>query len=378
MGPPPLRPVGTDEADTVPHVLVDGARRPSTALLLSHWPGSVLPEGLARDLSAESSFAYLRAPWAWGHGASVVTCDHLDEDGLVSLYALAFPGAALEAEAALVSLARAGDFDVLDTLEAGRGAWGLRTLLDPGRSPLAGLRGGRGASSVCARGVPGELLDLVGALAADPGRHPALWAAEDAAYGAGRAALEAGRVRLEEHPEVGLLVATCDEGLPASAGAAVGHGGRRLPIHPAVLHGATEATRILVVQGRSYTYYDRYETWVAYVSRDLPPRRDLTVLAARLGASDARWTADPPSALVPVLASDPSRPSRLSPERLVQELVAHLVPAPAAWLPHRGHPAGEELAVGGGPLSRSGAPRGGTSGRARPRWRDRRRGRPSA
>ena len=50
-----------EELEGRPHVIVDGAARSGSVLTLSHWPQSPTPVGLARDLSAEIVFAFLRA-----------------------------------------------------------------------------------------------------------------------------------------------------------------------------------------------------------------------------------------------------------------------------------------------------------------------------
>jgi len=355
-------------------VLVDGARRPTTRLLLSHWPGSRMPPELARDLSTESALAYLGAPWAWSHGASVVTCDHLDEDALAGLYVLSAPEDAIQIDRALTSLARAGDFDVVGSLEMARAAWGLRSLLAPGGWPAGAAFGVSGPFPSCAEGVPETLVGLVGRLARDPSRFRALWAEEDATYQAGLRALARGEVVVEELPAVSLAVVTCKEHLPP-ASATVGHPGRRLPVHPAAIHGVTSAPRILVAQGGTYTYYDRYESWVALATRRLPARRDLSPLAVWLRAAETRrveWTADAPSSLVPVLASEEGASSGLSLGRVVGMLSDHLIAAPPAWWPHGTNPGDGRARISGWE-----APRGGTSGQARTRWRGRLRPRPS-
>lgn len=388
--PAALRPAGLAEADAAAHVLVDGARRQRTVLLLSHWPGGDVADALRRDTSTESALAYLHDPLPLPRRAGLVALDHLDEDGLASLFALARPLAALDHEATLVDLARAGDFDDLGPAPGAgtgaRAAWALRAVLDPRRSPLAALRAPSPGPALTA-GLLGELVEVLADILARPGDFEHLWIDEAAAYEHGLAALAGGLVHVEERPELGLAVVTCDERLsagPATVGART-HEGRLLPVHPAALHAATEAARILVVHGRRYTYYDRYETWVAYTSRPLPPRRDLTPLATSLAAAEGEagaWTAAPPSAPGPVLASRPGWESRLEPSSVVAALVAHLVAAPPAWFPRRGDPSGArgapEAGSGDARPRRSAGPRAGTSGRARARWRGRRRGRPSA
>ena len=363
-------------------MLVDGARRRSTVLLLSHWPGSDPPARLRRDTSTEMALAHLVAPEPLPAGTGLVAIDHLDEDGLASLYALTSPGPALAQAEQLVGLARAGDFDVVEPggpREGARAAWALRRLLDPARTPLGELAG------VDRPRVDGELLEvLLGRLAVllgDPRKAAALSAEEEAAFATAASALADGAARIDERPEADLAVVHVADGVPPTAAGALGQGGLRLPVHPAALHALTTAPRVLVVHTGGYVYYDRYETWVALASRTLPARRDLVPLAARLAAAEGAegaWRATPSSALVAVLASAPGRASRLPPEAVEEALVAHLATAPPAWLPGTPAPALVGGAGRGEGPRRSGGPRVGTTGRARARWRGPRRGGPSA
>src|SRR5271170_165792 len=92
----PLPFLDIDELAGRNHVMVDGAPRPGSVLVLSHWPVSTTPAPLARDLSAEIALAYLEEPTYWSTDAIAVTNDHPDVDGLTSIYALADPPAALD------------------------------------------------------------------------------------------------------------------------------------------------------------------------------------------------------------------------------------------------------------------------------------------
>jgi hypothetical protein len=76
-----------------PDVVVDGAPTTGTVLCLSHWPGIASPPRFQADLSAQMAFAYLEA-YDRHHPATAVSNNHFDQDGLVSIYALARPEAA--------------------------------------------------------------------------------------------------------------------------------------------------------------------------------------------------------------------------------------------------------------------------------------------
>src|SRR5438552_11703005 len=94
-----------DELDGVPNVIVDGAPAPTTVLTLSHWPHAPFLPGLSADLSAQMAFSYLEGPDPH-HPADVVSNNHFDQDGLVSVFALAEPEAALARRDLLVDLDR--------------------------------------------------------------------------------------------------------------------------------------------------------------------------------------------------------------------------------------------------------------------------------
>lgn len=80
------------------------------ALHLSHWSGNRTPVEFKRDTSTESALAYAAAA---GTDASLdlVTNNHLDVDGVLSVFALVNPDAALAHADLLVAAAEVGDFD---------------------------------------------------------------------------------------------------------------------------------------------------------------------------------------------------------------------------------------------------------------------------
>src|SRR4051812_32050274 len=95
----PLRYMPYEATVSVPNVVVDGSPNPATVLALSHWPGIAVPADseldLAADLSAQMAFRYVDGSGALHGDAEVVTNNHFDQDGLVSVYALSRPDDAL-------------------------------------------------------------------------------------------------------------------------------------------------------------------------------------------------------------------------------------------------------------------------------------------
>lgn len=312
-----------------PHVVVDGPATDGTTLCLSHWPDAPpVPEPLRADLSAQMAFAYLDHERTLHGDATHVSNNHLDQDGLVSLFALIDPDEALPRRELLVDLAAAGDFGTYRHRDAARASMVVSACTEPDRSPFGPLPADYGELTAH---LYSELLPRVTELIDRPDVHRALWEEEDAQLDASEAALASGEIEIVEHPDVELAVVTVQGRHDWS-----GHrfGGRRWEgVHPMAINNATERVVILLVQpdGR-YQLTHRYETWVTYRSRRLPPRVDLVPLAAQLTAEDdVEWVADPVEDILPSMV--PIAGSSLAAEAVVAATVRHLREAPAAFDP---------------------------------------------
>jgi hypothetical protein len=316
-----------------PHVVVDGAPTASTRLTLSHWPGSPTPVELLDDLSAQIAFHAIERPEVLG-GLDVVSTNHFDQDGLASALALVDPAAAVARRAALIDLARAGDFATYAERDSIRLAFGLAALADPVRSTLdPGIFDGS-YDERCGR-LYLELLPRLAGFVDDPGRVRPLWEAEDAHLGESLRAIESGTITIHEDAALDLaIVRVPDDWSELATTRFAMH--RDDAVHPAAVNQSTTCMRVAIVQGGTYRVELRYETWVMYRSRPLAPRPDLRVLAARLQELDpgAGWAATAPSTLTPSLHH--AGESALGEVAFLAELRAFLAGAPAAWDPY--HP----------------------------------------
>ncbi|HXH59556.1 DUF6687 family protein [Iamia sp.] len=317
------------EASEEPNVVVDGSPTANTVLTLSHWPGSSdLPVDLQADLSAQMAFRYLDRAEPLHGDAAVVSNNHFDQDGLVSIFALAHPEEAMPRRPFLEDLAAAGDFATFRDRDAARASMVVSAFTDADRSPL-----GRSPAESDDRTAwlyteaLGRLIELVD----DVERYRHLWAAEDAHLAESEAAIADGTVRIAERPDVDLAVVTVPEGRHWW-----GHrfGGRRYDgVHPMALHNVTSCTALLLVDG-SYRFTYRYETWVQYRSRPVRPRVDLGPLAAALTAADTvGWVNDPIGELTPELAPVGAAGSSLAPDIVTEMIAQHLRTSPAAFDP---------------------------------------------
>jgi hypothetical protein len=92
-------------------IVVDGAH--SSGLILSHWKGQNIIQGIADDTSGAIVLNALKKKIA-GLEIPLVTATHFDIDGFVGVWSLFEPELALKHEKVLKAVARIGDFRELD------------------------------------------------------------------------------------------------------------------------------------------------------------------------------------------------------------------------------------------------------------------------
>ncbi len=340
-----------EELEGRPHVLVDGAARPGSVLVLSHWPQSPTPAVLARDLSAQTVFAFLRAQGrkdgrafsaelsatlAAADRAEAVTNDHFDEDGLVSVLAMVEPEFALRHEELLAEVASCGDFGVVSSRLAARIAFAVGPIAEAALQARLGDVVAERPSSWSGpryRAVLERAVELV----EHPEHFRAHWAEQDAALSAAEEDLRSGAVRIDEVPEVDLAVVRRLHGTaePWPDGSARAH--NVLALHEVALHSATSASRVLAFNGGACELYLRYESWIRYMSRRVPLRPDLGPLAEQLSAAEpsgSPWAADAVGSLVTRMGPVAGE-TEIDPAAILGAVTAYLESAPPAWDPFR-------------------------------------------
>lgn len=318
-----------------PNVIVDGSAAEGTVLCLSHWPDTPTPPEVRGDLSAQMAYRYLRTFDRHGD-ARLVSNNHFDQDGLVSVFVLADPPAALAHEDLLTDVAAAGDFGTYRFRDAARASMIIAAYADEARSPLReALAGSTDPTGLLYRALLPMLLEFATA----PERHEALWADEDASLTCSERCL-ADEVVLEEQADLDLAVLVVPEGAPDAGGHRFG-GRWAAGLHPMALHNATERVALVIARGRRYEVLYRYESWVQLWSRPVRPRVDLAPLARRLDDLElhgATWEADAPSGLTAGLRLVGGAESSLDLATFRALVEEHLRTAAPAWDPY---PAGE-------------------------------------
>lgn len=315
--------------DGRPSVVVDGSPAPGTVLTVTHWPGYPPPAGIEDDLSAQMAFRLLERPDLVPAEAEAVSNNHFDQDGLVSIYALAAPDDAARRRRFLEDVALAGDFGRCHDRDAARVSMVLHALANGEAADIDDYAERTGVLYEDAFGRLPELCDHVE-------RHRDVWGDEDATLTASDAAFEDGRVVIDERPDLDLAVVTVAEDTPES-------GGHRFSgewvdwLHPMAVNNRTERGTIARLRGRRYDVELRYEGWVQMQSRSVRARRDLVPLAARLQdeeTGDAVWSATPVGGILPRLRLGEGQESSIAPDRFLDLLTHHLHTAPPAWDPY--------------------------------------------
>jgi hypothetical protein len=138
----------------IPAISCDGLV-PGSHLDLTHWQGNRTPARYKADTSTEIALNFVVSPEArekWAN--AVVVNNHYDTDGVLSVWTLLDPEAALARRDLLVAAAEAGDFDEWPALECG--LW-----LD---AAIRVLGGRAGDDSAAYHTVLGRLPDLIDSL----------------------------------------------------------------------------------------------------------------------------------------------------------------------------------------------------------------------
>jgi hypothetical protein len=253
------------ELEGVPNVIVDGRGNEATVLVLSHWPRNATPPELKADSSTEIAVNYLRSPKReeYRRGAEAVSNNHFDVDGLMSLWAVLHPEAALERADLLVATGECGDFDRWSGERPTKitcALYGLERLpSSPVRKGLGEIRDYLERTAFLYR----QTLPLVPELLDGVDRFEEYWRDEYARVEAGRELFARGEASVQEVPALDLAIFE----LPRE-------------VHDMALYEQTQCSRIaLVVAEHRYQARYRYESWVEFQSRRPPPRIDLRPFA---------------------------------------------------------------------------------------------------
>ncbi|HEX8633385.1 MAG TPA: DUF6687 family protein [Pyrinomonadaceae bacterium] len=320
--------------EDVPKLSVDGLVPRSVHF--SHWQGNETPLAVKADSSTEIALNVVASPdrHELTQGLELVTNNHFDTDGALSVWTMLTGERALDLRAALIAAAEAGDFS------ANTGAAGIRASLvlqggdgcapDAGvASPLARhLSGGAAVDEARAYAL---VLPEVERLITRTDDYEHLWRDEWEKIEASLESFARGASRVEEDAETGLSVVTLGRELYGARGFS--------PTRHAVPHTAiTEHARgrvyliaVPLADGWGYRVDYPYYSWAETVVRPRITRTDFAPLIARLDEleqnRDGHWQLDTEglsSAFNFVDDGGRLLASSLAPEKVADQLRAEL------------------------------------------------------
>jgi len=318
----------------VPKLSVDGLV--PNSVHFSHWQGNETPTAVKADSSTEIALNVVASPARaeLTRGLELVTNNHFDTDGVLSVWTMLAGERALALRSALVAAAEAGDFS------ANTGAPAIRASLvlqgGDGFAPDAGV------ASPLARHLAGDaavdearayalVLSEVERVITRTDYYEHLWRDEWARIEASLESFASGASRVEEDTETGLSFITLSRDLYGAHGFSPTR-------HAAPYTAITEHARgrvyliaIPIDDAWGYRVDYPYHSWAETVVRSLVTRTDFAPLVRRLNElernREARWQLDTEglsSAFNFVDGGGTLRASSLAPEKIADHVRAEL------------------------------------------------------
>jgi hypothetical protein len=281
----------------VPKLSVDGTV--DDAVHLSHWEGNATPEELRADTSTEIALNFVASPrrGELTEGIEVVTNNHFDTDGVLSVWTVLAGPRALDLKSELVAAAEAGDFSEFPSAGAVRASiliqGGDNPFVEGVGSPLA--RHLAGGADVDERRAYELVLPEVEGVLTRTDEYEPLWREPWANIERALESFAAGRSRVEEDAGARLSIVTLAPDLYGESGF---DPARHAAPYTAVAHNARGEVLLVATPfsgGWSYRIDYPYYSWAVTVRRPRVARRNLSGLVGRLNVLErgrGTWKAD--------------------------------------------------------------------------------------
>jgi hypothetical protein len=324
--------------DNVRKLSVDGTV--SNSIHFSHWEGNKTPAEVKADTSTEIALNLISSPRRdqLTEGVELVTNNHFDTDGVLSVWALLAGGRAPDLRDKLIAAAEAGDFSEYSSPDGVRASIVIQgsDAFVPGEdkgSPLAAHLAG---SAVTDEARLYELvLPEVERVIARTDEYEFLW--RDA-WQRIEEALESfarGESKVDEDEATGLSLVTVASGLYGPHGFSPTRHAVPFTAISANARGRLYLISLPMTNGWGYRVDYPYYSWAETVVRPRVERRDFTELVGRLndlelsgeGGARGRWTLDGEELASAVKFLDQTgalAASALSPDGVAREVRAAL------------------------------------------------------
>jgi hypothetical protein len=330
----------TAALDDVPKLSVDGTV--SDSVHFSHWEGNQTPDEVKADTSTEIALNLVASPnrQKLTQGIELVTNNHFDTDGVLSVWTVLNGERALALREQLIPAAEAGDFSEFSTENGVRASIVIQgsdqaSPNNESGSPLAAFLAGKEITD------DAEAYDLVlpeveGVLR-NPGQYETLWRSGWDAIAHAMESFEKGKSKVAEYQDSGLSLITLAPEVFSASGF---NPTRHAAPYTAISRYARGQIFLIATpfrDGWSYRIDYPYYSWAETAVRRRIKRHDFGVLISQLNQteqnSDGRWKLDNSemtSAVKFLDASNTPAASRLRPDELVNALQAEILEKNAA------------------------------------------------
>jgi len=288
----------SDAIANVPKLSVDGTV--DNAIHFSHWKGNETPESVKADTSTETVLNVVAAPnrKELTRSIELVTNNHYDTDGLLSVWAMLTGERALPLREKLIAAAEAGDFSEFSSVDGVRASiviQGSDSPIDKSGSPLVTKLAGAPVNDEAESYV--LALPQVEDVITNTGKYEDLWRDQWQRIETALGSFAKGASTAEEFTDVDLSLVSLapdifgPKGFDPTCDA---------PPFTAISYHAKGELFLITTPlngGWAYRIDYPYYSWAETVVRPAIDRRDLTLVLERLNqlepSTKGSWEADP-------------------------------------------------------------------------------------
>lgn len=326
--------------DNIPKLSVDGTV--SNSVHFSHWEGNQTPDEVKADTSTEIALNLVASPnkQKLTQGIGLVTNNHFDTDGVLSVWTVLNGERALDLREQLIPAAEAGDFSEFSTENGVRASIVIQgsDQASPNNetgSPLAAYLAGKEISDDAE--AYELVLPQVEHLLRNTGEYESLWRSGWAAIASAIESFEKGQSTVEEHQDVRLSLITLAPEVFSPSGF---NPTRHAAPYTAISRYARGQIFLITTpfrDGWTYRIDYPYYSWAETLVRPTIKRHDFGALISQLNQieqnRDGRWKLDNSEMTSVVKFLDASNilaASKLRPDELVNLMQSELLSKNAA------------------------------------------------
>lgn len=326
--------------DSLPKLSVDGTV--SNSVHFSHWEGNETPAEVKADTSTEIALNLVGSPNRnkLTRGIELVTNNHFDTDGVLSVWTVLSGERALELREKLVPAAEAGDFSEFTNESAVRASIAIQGSDQPSPgeksgSPLASYLSGENIDDD-ARSYE-LVLPEVERLLTRTDEYEPLWRSAWEKIAAAMESFERGTSKVKEFSDAGLSLITLAPDVFSPSGFNPTRHAAPFTAISRYAHGQLFLITTPLGDGWAYRIDYPYYSWAETIVRPHIKRRDFSQLLAELnqdeGENEGTWKLDNSemTSAIKFLGSDGTlAPSTLPPDEVGKTVRAELLAGLAA------------------------------------------------